>query len=112
MRVLVGLMLGAGVLALAVWAYQENYATRAALAELDEVRRDIGRLREKRDVLEAEWAYLNRPERLRELVALNFERLKLLPMTPAHFGRLDQVAFPRPELPEGLRPASAEGADD
>jgi len=98
MRVLIGLLLGAMVLSLAFWAYQENYRTRQALADMRRIEREIGALHERMTVLRAEWAFLNRPDRLRALVALNFERLPLLPMTPDHFGRLDQIAYP-PQVP-------------
>jgi hypothetical protein len=103
MRVMIGLFLGVMVLGLAFWAYQENYRTREALADVRQVQREIGDLHEQLTVLRAEWAFLNRPERLRKLAALNFERLGLLPMTPEHFGRLDEVAYPAP--PEPLLPA-------
>lgn len=96
MRVMIGLLLGAMVLGLAFWAYQENYRTRQALSDVRKIQREIGFLQEQMTVLRAEWAYLNRPERLRKLAALNFERLALLPMTPQHFGRLDEVAYPAP----------------
>jgi len=109
MRVVVALVLAASVLALAFWAYQENYRTRQAMADMLTLQREIGDLHERRAVLRAEWAYLNRPERLRELVALNFDRLRLLPMTPDHFGRLDQVAYPRPESPLAV---SGDAVDD
>ena len=103
MRLMFGLFLGAGVLALAFWAYQENYKTRQALADVREVQREIGLLNERLSVLRAEWAFLNRPGRLRELVELNYKTLHLMPMAPDHFGRLDQVSYPRkpePELPD------------
>lgn len=109
MRMLVSLILGASVLCLAFWAYQENYRTRQALADVRGMQSEIGRLGEHLRVLRAEWAYLNRPERLQELAELNFERLQLMPMAPEHFGRLDQVSYPRP--PEPL-PALEEGEGD
>ncbi|MFB2530830.1 cell division protein FtsL [Paracoccus sp. p4-l81] len=84
------------VLALAFWAYNENYRTKAAIDGMTQVRRDIAGLRESLGVLRAEWAYLNRPERLQELVNLNFDRLQLLPMDAAQFGSVEQVARPAP----------------
>lgn len=96
MRLFAGFVLAALVLSLAYWAYQENYRTRQALAEVRQLQGEIGRLTEQLNVLRAEWAYLNRPARLRELTELNFEALQLLPMTPDHFGALEQVAFPPP----------------
>lgn len=96
MRVLIGVFLGAMVLGLAFWAYRENYTTRAAQAELRAMQREIGALQEELRMLRAEWAFLNRPERLRALVALNFDRLGLMAMTPDHFGAIDQVAYPAP----------------
>jgi len=105
---LVSFLMGASVLGLAFWAYQENYRTRQALAEMRQLQIEIGRLTEELDMLEAEWAYLNRPDRLRDLVHLNFGALKLMPMTPEHFGRLDQVAYPpKPEPFPAMPPQPA-----
>lgn len=82
------------VLGLAVWAYRENYRTQEVLREVSHMQRTIGQQREELAVLKAEWAYLNRPERLRDLAALNFDRLGLMPFAPEQFGRIEQVAFP------------------
>lgn len=106
MRFLFSLFLGASVLALAFWAYQENYSTRERLSEVRRMQAEIGALQEQLNVLHAEWAYLSRPERLRELTELNYPALGLLPMTPDHFGRVDQVGYP-PEEP-ALLPAALE----
>ena len=93
------------VIALAVWAYRENYATRAALRELDSLRAEIGTLRETRSVLAAEWAWLNRPERLRDLADMNFDTLGLLPLRPDQFGRVGDVPYP-PDPPAAPSDAS------
>ncbi|MFV0333348.1 MAG: cell division protein FtsL [Tropicimonas sp.] len=85
------------VMGLAFWAYQENYQTQAALKESSELKREIGGLRQTLATLEAEWAYLNRPERLAELATINFDALKLLPLTPEQFGSVEQVTFPPPK---------------
>ncbi len=55
-------------------------------------------------VLKAEWAYLNRPDRLRELADINFERLGLLPFEPRQFGGVSQVNYPAIALPPITEP--------
>ena len=82
------------VIGLAFWAYHENYRTQEALNKTENLQRQIGLARQRLGVLRAEWAYLNRPNRLRELADLNFDRLGLLPLAPEQFGRIDQVSYP------------------
>ena len=87
------------VFGLAFWAYQENYATQKVLKDTQRLQRDIGAAQVRLGVLRAEWAYLNRPNRLLELTEINFDRLGLLPLRPDQFGRVDEVVYPRdPEL--------------
>jgi hypothetical protein len=82
------------VMALAFWAYRENYATQQALRDQRQVQRDIAALREAIAVQRAEWAYLNRPERLSALAVANFDRLGLLPMTGEAYGTIAEVPLP------------------
>ncbi|MCY4151951.1 MAG: cell division protein FtsL [Aestuariivita sp.] len=79
---------------LVYWAYGESYKTQIALEQRREVQREIGITHARLSVLRAEWAYLNRPDRLRELAQLNFEKLALQPLRPNQFGRIAEVAFP------------------
>ena len=86
------------VLAAAFWAYRVNYATQGKLREIAALQDQIATLREGIGLQRAEWAYLNRPDRLRELATINFDRLGLLPMEPEQFGTSAQVAYPAPPM--------------
>ena len=97
------------LIALGFWAYRENYATQSALKEVESLQRQIVGLREALSVQRAEWAYLNRPDRLRDLATVNFDRLGLLPMEPSQFGSAAQVAYPRQSLPEIDFPVDIQG---
>ncbi|MEM6276088.1 MAG: cell division protein FtsL [Pseudomonadota bacterium] len=88
------------VMGLAFWAYSENYRTQESIAKVESLHQDIAAARSRVAVLKAEWAYLNRPDRLRDLAELNYPRLELLPLAPEQFGAIDQIAYPRPDLPE------------
>ena len=97
------------VLGLAVWAYQQNYATQDELRRIDSLNQQIAVNRERLAVLRAEWAYLNRPDRLRDLAQMNFDRLRLLPLNRASFGTVR--GLPYPEVIEAALPGRAGGTD-
>jgi hypothetical protein len=78
----------------ATWAYRVNYATQEALNRVADLEAEIAREREALSVLQAEWAYLNRPDRLRLLVDANAEALGLVPLDPAQYGETAMVPFP------------------
>lgn len=104
MRNLLFVLSALAVMALGFWAYRENYRTQGELAEVRRLQTEIGELREALSVLNAEWAYLNRPDRLRELADLNFERLGLLPLEPHQFGSVAAVSYPALALPPITEP--------
>ena len=86
------------VMALAFWGYTENYTTKNTLDNISQLNEDIGLANSRLRVLRAEWAYLNRPERLLQLVNANFPDLKLLQLTSDHFARLEQIPYPGQDL--------------
>ncbi|WP_376874134.1 cell division protein FtsL [Albirhodobacter sp. R86504] len=102
MRNFVYLLTAFAVMGLAFWAYRENYRTQDELSKMSRLQSEIAGLRDGLSVMKAEWAYLNRPDRLRELANLNFESLSLLPMAPEQFGAVNQIAFPVPDAEAAL----------
>lgn len=107
MRSLMYVLTSIGVMALAVWAYHENHRTQQARAEMRAIEREIDALRTALAMQRAEWAYLNRPDRLRTLVEMNFTRLGLMPMTVDQFGLIGEIVYP--ERPHGQVPAALPG---
>jgi len=82
------------IVTVATWAYRINYDTQEANQRVASLKAQIARERSTIAVLEAEWAYLNRPERLRALVDKHFGALQLMPLHPDHFGAPAMVAYP------------------
>lgn len=78
----------------AAWSYNVNLETRTVTARAKVLEAAISAEKEKIDVLEAEWAYLNRPERLIRLAEANFPRLGLLPLSPDNLADARTVAYP------------------
>jgi len=102
-RLVLNLSAAVLVVVSATWAYRVNYATQEAMGRLDDLHQEIAREREAIAVLHAEWAYLNRPDRLKALVAANSAALGLEELTPEQFGEASTVPFP-PE-PEAVAAA-------
>lgn len=82
------------VITMAYWAYTENYTTQASIRRVEELNRLVAEEKEAISILNAEWAYLNRPERLSNLADLNFIKLKLVPLAAQHFTELDIIPLP------------------
>ena len=112
MRPLLYVLSFLAVLGLGFWAYRENYTTQGALRDVAALQDEIAALQESLSIQRAEWAYLNRPDRLRELATINFDRLGLLPMEPGQFGSAAQVAYPRARLPEIDFPVDIQGSQN
>jgi len=109
MRAVLYVLTTLSVIGLAFWAYRENYATQQALSDTDELRQEIRQAHSRLAVLRAEWAYLNRPERLRDLVDLNFRDLLLVPLSSDHFGETENIAYPRQREIQVMDPIDVQG---
>ena len=101
MRAVLFILTAFAVMGLAIWAYGENQKTQTAQREVRALRAEIRSLTEALSVQRAEWAYLNRPQRLRALAELNFARLGLMPMEGAQYGQLGAIPFPPLPAAEG-----------
>ena len=64
-----------------IWAYQMNYETRAKKKEILEITKKINFTLNRIELLKAEWAFLNSPDRLSKLVDENFLNLSLIPIS-------------------------------
>jgi hypothetical protein len=104
MRSIMYVLAALAVMGLAFWAYQENYKTQVAIKDVRALNTQIGVAHERLGMLRAEWAYLNRPDRLMDLAELNFDRLGLLPLMPEAFGDVDEIIYPVPDILPILNP--------
>ncbi|MEY1556019.1 cell division protein FtsL [Yoonia sp. R2331] len=98
MKALFYVLAAFAVMGLGFWAYQENYKTQQAIKHVRGLHGEIGAAHERLGMLRAEWAYLNRPDRLADLAELNFDRLGLLPLMPDAFGNVSQIIYPLPDI--------------
>ena len=75
----------ASTFALGLWAYKINYDSRAADQRVKELEKSILSANKQFKILNAEWAHLNRPDRLRKLAEYYFFELRLNPINPDDF---------------------------
>lgn len=106
MRIVVALSAIVLVVVAATWVYRVNYRTQAALDHVAALRAELRERREAISVLRAEWAYLNRPDRLRALAAPYAESLGLAPLAPEQFAGISEIPFPQAD--DSLPPVDGE----
>ena len=73
------------------WAYKINYESRAASQRVKSLEKAILSAKKERKILEAEWAHLNNPDRLRKLVEYYFRELRLTPINPDNFISFSEI---------------------
>jgi cell division protein FtsL len=87
-------ILGIGAfLALAGLSYSQNYATRDVLDQVDDLRAEIVAKQKQLRALEDEWAYLNRPQRIKALAVLNYPHIMLMKRSPAPPAEFSDLPF-------------------
>ncbi len=90
--------------------FEINYKTRDTQKRVAKLQREIAMERETISVLNVEWAYLNRPERLRILSETYFMELRLMPIHAEHFAdRSDVLTADLTSDATGITPVSARG---
>ena len=78
---------------LGLWAYKINYESRAANQRVKDLEKSILSLNKEVKILNAEWAHLNSPERLRKLVEYYFLELRLNPINPDDFIAFSEISM-------------------
>jgi len=70
------------------WLYQVKHQVAMKDRDLAAIRRETEGMRQRLDILRAEWALLNEPERLRQAA---MRVVALEPMLPTHFARFNEL---------------------
>ena len=96
------------------WAYKINYESRAANQRVKDLERSILLNEKEIKILNAEWAYLNNPERLRKLVEYYFLELRLSPINPDDFISYSEIYDDKyiQSTPTSLFEEKLKGAND
>ena len=89
---LFGTLIGS-TFAMGLWAYKINYDSRAADQRVKMLEKSILSANKNFKILNAEWAHLNSPERLRKLVEYYFLELRLNPINPDDFIAFSEISM-------------------
>ncbi len=109
MKTVLYLFAGMLVVFAASWTYTVNYQVQDAESRVASLQRSINRERSAIAILEAEWAYLNRPERLRALSETYYNELRLMPIDAVHFANIQDVPLPQDAIGAAVQRIVARG---
>lgn len=86
------------LLALATLSYSQNYTTREVLSDIEGLKVSIRARQQQLRALQDEWAYLNRPDRIKALTVLNYTHIQLIRQLPEPPHQINDLPFnPDPE---------------
>ena len=88
---------------LGLWAYKINYDSRAAHQRVKELEHSILSAGKEFKILNAEWAHLNSPDRLRKLIEYYFSELRLTPISPDDYISFSEIYWD--ESSKNVQPA-------
>ena len=78
---------------ISVWAYNINYKTRSTIKSVNELSSQIKGQQTRLRLLKAEWAYLNRPDRLNKLITMHFSELELIALSHQNYYLFDKLVL-------------------
>ena len=87
------------LIVVSVWAYNVNYKVRATIKVVNYLSSEIEQKESRIKLLKAEWAYLNRPERLNRLITIHFSELGLIPLSHENYISFDKFILSNKKRP-------------
>lgn len=102
MRTTVLILCSFSVIAVSVWAYNVNYKARSTINNVKILSSQIKNKKSQIKLLKAEWAFLNRPERLSRLISIHFSELELIPLSHKNYLLFDNFKFKSDQTGEAI----------
>ncbi len=99
MRLIILFVCSFCLIVVSVWAYNVNYKVRSAIKAVYYLSSEIEKKESRIKLLKAEWAYLNRPERLNRLITIHFSELGLLPLSHENYMSFDRFVLSNKKRP-------------
>jgi hypothetical protein len=94
MRLILHTLSAIGVVLLALNAYNESFKTRSLVRAVRALEADRDAQLRRLHMLQAEYSYLTRPERLRDLAIVTFDTLGLQEISSDRFVTFDELPTP------------------
>ena len=99
MRSIIVVLCSICLIVVSVWAYNVNYKVRSTIKAVNYLSSEIEQKESRIKLLKAEWAYLNRPERLNRLITIHFSELGLIPLSHENYITFDNFMLANQKRP-------------